>query len=223
MNCLKCGKEIPDDSVVCGSCGAKVKEPSKRRSTGLIVVIAALIGLFIGFGYWHEYRLPGIVINSPDEIMDELIQKIIDNDISSLTINYEFTRCAAYGKNEQYEEREKEQEQLRTNPFYRANNIKTLRRLSFEINFGSEVHSLACAFRGFDKLEYVNIKDTSGITDMNSMFLGDGAFNQPIGNCDTSKVTNMKMMFRFATSFNHPIGSWDTSSVASMEEMFEEA
>ena len=68
MNCLKCGNEIPDDSVVCGS---KVKEPSKRRSTGLIVVIAVLIGLFIWFGYWHEYRLSGIVMNSPDEITDE--------------------------------------------------------------------------------------------------------------------------------------------------------
>ena len=78
MDCLKCGKEIPDDSVVCGSCGAKVKEPSKRRSTGLIVVIAVLIGLFIWFGYWHEYRLSGIVINSPDEITDEFFLYVFD-------------------------------------------------------------------------------------------------------------------------------------------------
>ena len=75
MNCLKCGNEIPDDSVVCGS---KVKEPSKRRSTGLIVVIAVLIGLFIWFGYWHEYRLSGIVINSPDEITDEFFLYVFD-------------------------------------------------------------------------------------------------------------------------------------------------
>ena len=32
------------------------------------------------------------VLNSPDDITDELIQRIIDNDLDSLTINYEFTR-----------------------------------------------------------------------------------------------------------------------------------
>ena len=32
------------------------------------------------------------VLNSPDDITDELIQQIIDNNLDSLTINYEFTR-----------------------------------------------------------------------------------------------------------------------------------
>ncbi len=43
-----------------------------------MVVIAVLIGLFIWFGYWHEYRLSGIVINSPDEITDEFFLYVFD-------------------------------------------------------------------------------------------------------------------------------------------------
>ena len=31
------------------------------------------------------------VLNSPDDITDNLIQQIISNDLDSLTINYEFT------------------------------------------------------------------------------------------------------------------------------------
>ena len=30
------------------------------------------------------------VLNSPDDITEELIQRIINNDLDSLTINYEF-------------------------------------------------------------------------------------------------------------------------------------
>ncbi|WP_406038942.1 hypothetical protein [Succinimonas sp.] len=32
------------------------------------------------------------IINSPANITDELIQRIINNNLDSLTINYEFTR-----------------------------------------------------------------------------------------------------------------------------------
>ena len=32
------------------------------------------------------------VLNSPDDITDELIRQIINNDLDSLTINYEFTK-----------------------------------------------------------------------------------------------------------------------------------
>ena len=32
------------------------------------------------------------VLNSPDDITDELVRQIINNDLDSLTINYEFTR-----------------------------------------------------------------------------------------------------------------------------------
>jgi len=158
------------------------------------------------------------VLNSPEDITDELIEAIADNKLDSLTINYEFTRlCREDGC-------QWEQEQYRTNPFWRANTANSfLRRIEFEVKFGPGVHSLAYAFYMFENLEYVNIKDTSKITDMSCMFWGAKSFNQPIGNWDTSRVTNMSHMFEDATSFNQPIGDWDTSNVTNMSQMFEGA
>ncbi len=124
------------------------------------------------------------VLNSPDDITDELIQRIIDDNLDSLTINYEFTR--APNTDEEWGKWCKwNKEQIRTNPFWRANSIKPLKRISFEIKLGPNVHSLAGAFSQFHELEYVNIKDTSNVTDMNNMFNYAESFNQPIGNWDT--------------------------------------
>ena len=64
---------------------------------------------------------------------------------------------------------------------------------------------------------------TSGITNMNSLFLEASSFNQDISTWDTSSVTNMASMFEGASSFNQPIGSWDTSNVEDMSYMFYEA
>ena len=73
------------------------------------------------------------------------------------------------------------EEQIRINPFRRANNITPIKRLEFEIRLGKNVHSLARAFIEFEELEYVNIQDTSHVTDMSCMFCGASSFNQPIG------------------------------------------
>ena len=72
----------------------------------------------------------------------------------------------------------------------------------------------------FKKLEYVNIQDTSYITDMSSMFYQASSFNQPIGDWNTSSVTDMFGMFEEASSFNQPVGTWDTSKVTDMACMF---
>ena len=156
------------------------------------------------------------VLNSPDDITEELIQRIINNDLDSLTINYEFTRC----RNVDEDYKSWNEAQNRTNPFWRANGISPIKRIEFEIRLSKNVHSLASAFVFFEKLEYVNIQNTSNITDMSEMFEGAESFNQPIGDWDTSKVTDMSEMFFDATSFNQPIGNWDTSNVTNMEEMF---
>ena len=156
------------------------------------------------------------VLNSPDDITDELIQRIIDDNLDSLTINYEFTR----GPNTYEGWCKWNKEQIRTNPFWRANSIKPLERISLEIKLGPNVHSLAGAFSEFRELEYVNIKDTSNVTDMSCMFACAPSFNQPIGNWDTSNVTDMNNMFNYAESFNQPIGKWDTSKVTNMCCMF---
>ncbi|MFW6017088.1 MAG: BspA family leucine-rich repeat surface protein, partial [bacterium] len=61
-----------------------------------------------------------------------------------------------------------------------------------------------------------NISCTSGITDMSSMFVHAGAFNQDISHWDTSSVNDMSSMFYSADSFDQDIGDWDTSSVTHM-------
>ena len=68
------------------------------------------------------------ILNSPDDITDELIQQIIDNNLDSLTINYEFT-------NKKLDEGTADdwlswhngviwhKKQMRINPFWRADKI----------------------------------------------------------------------------------------------------
>ena len=172
--------------------------------------------------WWSaEYKIKNPILNDPSEISDELIQKIRTNSIDSLTINYEFTRCPpkdVHPKDEILKNWEKEW--LMSNPFGVANKQHELTSIDFEIKLSSNVHSLACAFMGMQKLKSVNLRDTSNVTDMSGMFFGAESFNQPIGDWDTSKVTNMNGMFYEAKSFNQPIGDWDTSKVTNMSFMF---
>ena len=175
--------------------------------------------------WWSaEYKIKNPILNDPSEISDELIQKIRTNSIDSLTINYEFTRCPPKGasKDENKDEIHKnwEKEWLMSNPFGVANKQHELTSIDFEIKLSSNVHSLACAFMGMQKLKSVNLRDTSNVTDMSGMFFGAESFNQPIGDWDTSKVTNMSFMFGGAKSFNQPIGNWDTSNVKNIYSMF---
>ena len=161
-----------------------------------------------------------LVLNSPDDITDELIHQIINNDLDSLTINYEFTKRYS---NDEANYGDWKNEQMRINPFWKANIITPLKRIEFEIKLGENVHSLASAFENLEKLEYVNIQDTSGVTNMSGMFNGAKSFNQPISKWDTSSVTDMSEMFSGAESFNQPIGNWNTSKVTDMSSMFYEA
>ena len=62
--------------------------------------------------------------------------------------------------------------------------------------------------------------DTSSVTTMEKMFLGQSAFNQPLGDWQVDNVTNMSEMFHGATSFNHPIGGWRVHNVWNMRSMF---
>ena len=66
--------------------------------------------------------------------------------------------------------------------------------------------------------------DTSGATNMRSMFFGTASFNRDISGWDTTSVTNMQLMFgnnnNQASIFNAPIGLWNTSNVTDMSGMF---
>ncbi|MBQ4488248.1 MAG: DUF285 domain-containing protein, partial [Ruminobacter sp.] len=183
-------------------------------------MVAVCIALFIGISclFWvkntsaYLYVGSNPVLNSKDDISQALLQRIIKNDLESLTINYEFSGIISSN-----------------NPFKLANKLKVkneqkgIERIDFEIRLSPNVHSLSNCFSNLHDLKYVNLKDTSNITDMRSMFLGASSFNQPIGNWNTSNVTNMYGMFSGASSFNQPIGNWDTSIVVSMKGMFANA
>ena len=107
-----------------------------------------------------------------------------------------------------------------SNPFGVANKQHELTSIDFEIKLSSNVHSLACAFYNMKNLKYVNLRNTSHVTDMSGMFAEAVSFNQPIGDWDTSNVTDMSLMFNDAESFNQPIGNWNTSNVTDMGYMF---
>ncbi len=156
------------------------------------------------------------VLNSPDDITEDLLKRIINNDLDSLTINYEF----AYTYNDEIESQKDRSERLKKNPFIMANRIKALRRIEFEVILTPAVHSLSHAFENMYRLEYVNIKDTSNITDMSCKFQDDESFNQPLDRWNTSHVTDMSFMFKGAVSFNQLLNSRDTSAVADMSHMF---
>ena len=156
------------------------------------------------------------ILNSPKDITRKLINDIVNNNLDSLTINYEFTRKRL----DKEKDSSWEKELYRTNPFWKANRKKELKRIEFEIILGKKVRSLAAAFMNMKSLEYVNLKDTSNVTDMSYMFSFAESFNQPIENWDTSNVTDMSCMFSGAYSFNQPIGNWNTSKVTDMSHMF---
>ena len=187
-----------------------------RKIKTLAVVGTVALAGYGGYELYKDYTDPDPVLDSPSDITQVLISRIIDNDINSLTINYEFTRCP--NDNEYISDWEKFK--LKNNPFWRANQQKALTSISFKVKLTSNVHSLACAFSGMKKLEFVNLEDTSNVTNMKRIFAGASKFNQPIGDWDTSKVTDMKAMFAEAHSFNQPIGNWDTSNVTDMSDMF---
>ena len=103
MICNKCGKEIPADSVFCQHCGTIIKQRTKTKTKGLSKVLIAT-GIITGFivvaslGIYIHWRSLNPVIDSPDDITEDLIQKIIVNSIDSLTINYEFTKVYELGE-----------------------------------------------------------------------------------------------------------------------------
>lgn len=168
--------------------------------------------------YFDPQRNP--VLNSPDDITEDLLQRISDNNLDSLTINYEFTYLSPLFPFAETE-REKFVNSLRkTNPFIMAYMRKKFSRVEFEVIFTDKVRSLSGAFVQLSQLTYVNIKDTSNITEMVATFFMCENFNQPIEHWNTSKVTTMCLMFCGAKSFNQPIGNWDTSKVTNMAHMF---
>ena len=66
----------------------------------------------------------------------------------------------------------------------------------------------------------IDTPDLTKVTNMESMFRGCSAFNQPLEKWDVSKVTWMDWMFYGCSSFNQPLEEWDVSKVTDMTGMF---
>ena len=64
---------------------------------------------------------------------------------------------------------------------------------------------------------------SSSVTNLEYMFYGASAFNQPLDSWDTSNVTDMSYMFYEASAFSQNIASWNTSNVTNMSYMFYKA
>ena len=62
--------------------------------------------------------------------------------------------------------------------------------------------------------------NVSNVQDMQSMFNGASAFNQPLNTWVTTSLTNTTEMFVGATSFNQPLNLWDMTNVTDLNGMF---
>lgn len=66
----------------------------------------------------------------------------------------------------------------------------------------------------------INNWNTAALTNLESAFNQNTAFNQPIGNWNVSKVTTFQSTFRGATVFNQNIGAWDVSKATAFGLVF---
>ena len=82
----------------------------------------------------------------------------------------------------------------------------------------TNMENMFCGCSAFN--QPLNNWDVGQVTNMENMFYDCSAFNQPLNNWDVSKVTNMKDMFHGCTSFNQPLNNWDVSKVINMQRMF---
>ena len=172
-----------------------------------------------GSYYFHDEKNP--VLNSPDDISQELIDKIILNRLKSITINYPFTECEDYTDRFMFMQPEYPAPLFpEKNPFRIADSQSGLVRIEFKVLFGPEVTTLDCAFSDFEHLDSADISVGPNIRSMAYMFANTPKFNSPVNHWDTSSVVSMRGLFYNVHFFNQPVYRWDTSHVSSMKRMF---
>ena len=88
----------------------------------------------------------------------------------------------------------------------------------------SKITDMSKLFIGNDEMWYsrdfsgIELWDVSNVTDMSGMF-SESSFNQDISSWDVSNVTDMSSMFS-DSPFNQDISSWNVSNVTDMGAMF---
>jgi surface protein len=218
-----------------------------RPVLAALAVLAAVSAGILAFSAYHEAReeenrsllehaLRNPALNSPDDITDDLISRIITGNLESLTVNYEFSECR-HGRilsldieenDESYSDSvasgrpddDYEKRRLYKNPFWRANSRTPLRNIPFRVIFTPQVTSLACAFSDFRELESANLEIPASVRDFSRMFRDAPKFNGPVAGWDTSGAISIRQMFYKAASFNQPLNSWNTAAVQDMRSVF---
>ena len=111
---------------------------------------------------------------------------------------------------------------LTAQDFNLDDNGVTVKCENAQVGDTGEVNSVTYTRRTADQITAGNAATTctSGIVDMNRLFVFNANFNDDISSWDVSSVTNMSEMFRQASSFDGDLSSWDVSSVSNMKEMF---
>lgn len=138
------------------------------------------------------------VLDSKDDITDELLSDIYNNQVKTLVLNYQFTRCQDLKETQE----DYHNWQNQNNIFYRLNQKYQINEISSKILLSDNVTSLDCAFKDLKNLTKIDIVDTSNITSMRRTFQGAKSFNYDISNWDTSNVTDMFQIFNGAKSFD---------------------
>lgn len=110
-------------------------------------------------------------------------------------------------------------------PFYLADNGVTIKCEQASVGDQGTVGGITYTKRDKADITAINAATTctSGITNMQELFLNQTTFNEAIGHWDTSSVTTMAGMFYKASAFDGDITHWDTSAVTVMNYMFYQA
>ena len=103
----------------------------------------------VGFYFFYQFLHPTLTLDSPDDLTDENLQKILNNKINTLYLNYQYRTQGE-------------------NPFYLLRN--RLQQVKFEICLGSGVTHLIGLFMDCTNLKSVHSFNTINITDVTSMF-----------------------------------------------------
>ena len=195
----------------------------------------------------HNKAYDNPVLNSFEDITAELISRIRNNELNSLTINYEFVfqkevSCYPGGSHDRHPSRY----HFTINPFILADFFpvinyeweyldKYVEKAEEQLNLSDPLVAMLSYYgdqectggyfsgrtliRGaLKRLEFEIILGPD-VHSLNKAFCIFPNL-QYVNIKSTSNITSMAGMFKDAKAFNAPIGSWDTTNVTDMNEMF---
>ncbi len=252
MRCQKCGKEIAADSKYCCFCGVPRRcEHPRNGSFGKKLINAAIIaGIIAASGtilalIMYQNKL-NPVLNSPEDITDNLISDIIANRLESLTINYEFAGCPlplekTISRNESDYECGSV---IKSIKFIKCNSLEECEQawgsetprecplddddedLYADDNYKNERLARNPFWKAHSRTPLKDIRFrvilTPQVTSLACAF--EGFWNLESVNIAVGpEIKDFTRTFRDALSFNAPLADWDVSGAVSMRQMFRKA